>query len=139
MKLKGKIVVVDDNQETLETICQMTKSMKIGEVRGFKSARETYDFLRYSPDVEMVLCDWNMPEKTGLELLRELRREGNLVPFVMITARSDLASVLEARKYGISLYISKPFSMGELQQKILWASRNSDIGIKNLSFADEPR
>ena len=137
MILKGKIVVVDDNPETLETICLMAKSMKIGEVRGFRSAKESYNFVRYSLDVEMILCDWNMPDKTGLELLQDLRKEGNLVPFVMVTARTDLNSVLQARKYGISLYISKPFSMNELQQKILWVTRNSDIGMKNLNFTDD--
>ena len=120
MSAQGKILVVDDNKEMLEIICQMCRSMKIADVEGVTHGAQALAFLAKNPDVQLVLCDWNMPEITGLDVLREIRSKGNLTPFVMITSRNDIDSVLSARKYGVDLYISKPFSTQELQEKVRW-------------------
>lgn len=137
MKTPSKIVVVDDNAETLETICLMIRSMNNAEVSGFTSAEELFETMGPEPDVDLIMCDWNMPDKTGLETLQEIRKDGNLTPFIMVTARNDLDSVLEARKFGVNLYISKPFSLNELHQKIRWVMNKNPLDTSNLAFSDD--
>lgn len=74
-------------------------------------SRETFD---------LVLCDWEMPEMSGLELLQWMRTrpEYREVPFIMITSRGDKDHVIEAVREGVSEYLGKPFSPDGLSRKI---------------------
>lgn len=69
----------------------------------------------------VVFCDWNMPEKDGLEVLKECRANPNLnaVPFVMVTAESEQDKVVQALKAGATDYIVKPIAPAILQKKVL--------------------
>jgi len=84
---------------------------------------------------DLILCDWEMPEMSGLELLQWARRTETYqkTPFIMITSRGDRDHVVEAVKEGVSDYLSKPFSNEQLLQKVLKA-----IG-KKLKLAPPPR
>ena len=70
--------------------------------------------------IDLVLCDWEMPEMSGLELLQWMRQEDNLkkTPFVMITSRSDRKHVVYAVQEGVNEYIGKPFNNEQLLTKI---------------------
>ncbi|WP_196160309.1 response regulator [Reinekea sp. G2M2-21] len=72
---------------------------------------------------DLVLCDWEMPEMSGLELLQWLReyeteREIKKTPFMMVTSRGDKSHVVEAVQSGVSDYIGKPFSSEQLLKKV---------------------
>lgn len=69
---------------------------------------------------ELILCDWEMPGLNGNELLRWLREESPMknVPFIMITAKDDGASILEVMRLGVTDYIVKPFSSETLSEKV---------------------
>jgi len=69
---------------------------------------------------DLVLCDWEMPEMSGLELLQWMRTqpEYRTVPFIMITSRGDKDHVIEAVREGASEYLGKPFSPEGLSRKI---------------------
>lgn len=58
---------------------------------------------------ELVICDWNLPDGPGTRLLEQVRRDNSSTPLVVITGRSDRASVLAVRALKISAFISKPF------------------------------
>ncbi|MBD1550245.1 response regulator [Pseudomonas typographi] len=74
-------------------------------------AREPYD---------LVLCDWEMPEMSGLELLTWLRQQegGKHVPFIMVTSRGDKDNVVQAIHAGVSDYVGKPFTNEQLVAKV---------------------
>jgi len=74
-------------------------------------AREAFD---------LVLCDWEMPEMSGLELLTWCRQQDNLkgMPFVMVTSRGDKENVVQAIQAGVSGYVSKPFTNEQLLTKV---------------------
>jgi len=55
---------------------------------------------------------------TGVELLRQLRTIDPSLPFLMITGRSDVDSVMEAKSSGVTAYIRKPFSSKQLEAKL---------------------
>ncbi len=73
---------------------------------------------QYLPDI--ILCDMMMPEKDGLEVCREIRRQRSTraIPFLMLTARADDETKLTALNAGASDYLSKPFSTAELRLRI---------------------
>ncbi len=70
---------------------------------------------------DLILCDWEMPEMSGLELLQWMRQQPQYekVPFIMITSRGDKDHVVEAVKGGVSEYLGKPFSPEGLSNKII--------------------
>jgi DNA-binding response OmpR family regulator len=70
--------------------------------------------------VDLILCDWEMPEMTGLELLSWCREQDNLktVPFIMVTSRGDKDNVVQAIQAGVSDFIGKPFSNEQLVTKV---------------------
>uniref|UniRef100_UPI0028AC4FF8 response regulator n=1 Tax=Pseudomonas sp. TaxID=306 RepID=UPI0028AC4FF8 len=69
--------------------------------------------------VDLILCDWEMPEMSGLELLTWCREQDNLktTPFIMVTSRGDKDNVVQAIQAGVSDYIGKPFSNDQLITK----------------------
>lgn len=70
--------------------------------------------------VDLILCDWEMPEMSGLELLTWCREQDNLktTPFIMVTSRGDKENVVQAIQAGVSDYIGKPFSNEQLVSKV---------------------
>ncbi|MEQ9545434.1 MAG: response regulator [Marinobacter sp.] len=70
---------------------------------------------------DLILCDWEMPEMSGLELLQWMRQQPQYekVPFIMITSRGDKDHVVEAVREGVSEYLGKPFSPDGLSKKVI--------------------
>ena len=67
---------------------------------------------------DLVMTDWNMPNKTGLELAQDIRGQGSSVPIIMITTEAEKSNVLEAIKAGVNDYLTKPFEVEDLAAKI---------------------
>ena len=69
---------------------------------------------------DLVISDWNMPIKTGQEVLEFIRSNEKTIttPFIMLTARADKDSVINAAKAGVTTYIHKPFNRDDLLYKI---------------------
>ena len=69
---------------------------------------------------DLVMCDWNMPEMPGIELLNEVRSDDQLkeTPFIMVTAEAQKENILEAVKAGVSNYVVKPFTAETVEQKL---------------------
>ncbi|MBS2033121.1 MAG: response regulator transcription factor [Deltaproteobacteria bacterium] len=68
--------------------------------------------------VELVLLDWMLPGTSGLDLLKQLRAEGAMVPVVMLTARDALADRVAALNSGADDYLTKPFAFDELLARV---------------------
>lgn len=68
--------------------------------------------------IDFVLTDWNMPHKTGVELVRDIRAANAAVPIVMITTEAEKARVLEAIQAGVNDYLVKPFTPDGLRAKL---------------------
>ncbi|MBO6809697.1 MULTISPECIES: response regulator [Marinobacter] len=66
----------------------------------------------------LFVIDWSLPDGTGLDVLRKIRAADKNMPVVMVTGRADRDSILKAAHYGISGYISKPFSVEMLHERL---------------------
>jgi two-component system chemotaxis response regulator CheY len=67
---------------------------------------------------DLVLTEWNMASKTGLEVVQAIRAGGAKTPIIMITAEAEKSRVIEAIKAGVNDYVIKPFTPEMLQEKI---------------------
>jgi two-component system chemotaxis response regulator CheY len=67
---------------------------------------------------DLVLTDWNMPGKTGIEVVQEIRAKDAKVPIIMITTEAEKGRVLQAIQAGVSDYLVKPFTAETLREKL---------------------
>jgi len=73
----------------------------------------------FSPgEFDLVLTDWNMPGKNGLEVITEVRKQDQKVPIIMVTTEAEKSRVLEAIQAGVSDYLVKPFTADTLREKL---------------------
>ncbi len=69
-------------------------------------------------DFDLVLTDWNMPRKNGLEVIQEIRKQDPKVTIIMVTTEAEKSRVLEAIQAGVSDYLVKPFTAEMLREKL---------------------
>jgi two-component system, chemotaxis family, chemotaxis protein CheY len=116
---KLKILVVDDQSDMRAMVRGMLSDMGITQIFEASDGREALTFADAAIDmIDVVICDWNMPKLTGIELLRQMRSVMPDLPFLMLTGRGDLDSVAEAKSCGVTAYIRKPFSPANLEIKL---------------------
>jgi len=74
----------------------------------------------FRDNIDFIISDWNMPQMTGIELLRKVRssEEYASTPFLMVTAEAQQENIIEAVQAKVSNYIVKPFTPETLGQKI---------------------
>lgn len=114
-----KILLVEDQNEARAMLRNMLTELGITQIFESQNGREALGFIDSAFDfVDLIICDWNMPKMNGVELLRQLRTVDASIPFLMVTGRSDLESVVEAKSSGVTGYISKPFSPVQLEAKL---------------------
>jgi two-component system chemotaxis response regulator CheY len=68
--------------------------------------------------VSLVLLDWKMPKKTGIEVLQQMRASGRKIPVIMVTSEADKDCVVTAINNGVNDYIVKPINASTVAQKI---------------------
>ncbi len=78
--------------------------------------------------VNLIVSDWNMPNVSGIQLLKIARQRWPGVPFVMMTGNDTVDHAAEAMQLGVFAYILKPFTPAGLRQKIVAAIRRHLAG-----------
>ena len=117
---KLRIMLVEDQPDTSKMIKNMLMELGVTQVYTSPDGQKAMAFMDSADDfVDLIMCDWNMPHVTGIELLRQLRTVYPTLPFLMVTARGDIESVIVAKEAGVSGFIRKPFSLDELKQKLV--------------------
>ena len=117
-----KILVVDD----FSTMRRIVRNLLVD--LGFKTTmiKEGDDgnnalaMLRSMP-FDLVVTDWNMPNMTGIDLLRSIREEERIkaMPVLMVTAENNRAQIVAAAEAGVNGFVVKPFSAATLEEKIV--------------------
>ncbi len=114
-----KILLIDDQNDARAMTRQMLITMGITQIYEASDGREGLSFIDVAPDmIDIIMCDWNMPRMSGIDLLKQLRSVYPKVPFLMVTGRKDMDSIVEAKSNGVSAYIAKPFSPAQLEVKL---------------------
>jgi two-component system chemotaxis response regulator CheY len=111
-------VLIADDSGTMRTIIRRSLEA-VGVTDTAEAADGAQAIAMFKPgQFDLVLTDWNMPGKTGLDVAREIRTQDKQVPIVMITTESEKSRVLEAIQAGVSDYLVKPFTPDSLRSKL---------------------
>ena len=115
---KESILLVDDEELILSSI-QRTLNLSGYRVKALKDGQEALKEFSEDPDeFDLVITDLTMPGMTGLELSRKLQEKRPGIPIVLCTGFNDIISQHEAKSYGITELLLKPFGTGELKKVI---------------------
>jgi two-component system chemotaxis response regulator CheY len=113
------VLLVEDDAFAIKIAQTVLKQLKIPYVSLAKDGAEALDILNAGMQkFDLVISDWNMPEMTGLQLLKAVRIKWPAMPFIMLTGRVSPEFVVQARDHGVDAYVGKPFSPAQLAQKI---------------------
>ncbi|GGB25842.1 response regulator [Tistrella bauzanensis] len=117
--LNMPILIVDDYKTMLRIIRNLLKQLEFNNVDEATDGGMALRKLR-EKKYGLVISDWNMEPMTGLQLLKEVRKDVKLkdTPFIMITAESKTENVLAAKEAGVNNYIVKPFNAETLKMKL---------------------
>lgn len=120
--LEGKrLLIVDDDQTMRALIRRMLARMKITELAEAEGGEQALKQIETAAKpVDLVICDWNMPGMSGMDLFGRVHVLQPGLPFLMLTGRADANSVIAAKQAGIAAYIVKPISPEELRTKIVY-------------------
>lgn len=119
-----RIMIVDDSPAMLTLLQNMLTNMGYLQIVRATDGRSALDKLLRSRTqglpIELLICDWNMPKMSGIEVLRTIRSVSHWVglPFIFVTALSEMSDVCEAIAAGADNYIVKPVDPNVLEKKL---------------------
>jgi len=119
LDLNMKILVVDDMSTMRRIIKNTLKQIGYQNMDEAEDGQQALNKLRQD-SYGFVVSDWNMPNMSGLDLLKAIRQDPALaaLPVMLVTAESKKENILEAIQSGVSNYIVKPFTAETMKEKI---------------------
>ncbi len=114
-----KVLIVDDFATMRKIVRNILKQIGFEDITEAEDGSAALQVLK-NETIGLVVTDWNMPNMTGLDLLRNIRQDPKIgqTPVLMVTAEGLKENVLEAVKAGVNNYVVKPFTAEILQEKI---------------------
>lgn len=117
------ILLVDDDALVRDVVTEYLKDMGFHNITVLSDARQAQKILQGSQQqIKLVLSDWEMPQVTGLSLLKTVRNHPlrQKTKFIMITSQRSMErfKISQAAKFSVDAYVIKPFRIGLLKQKI---------------------
>jgi two-component system KDP operon response regulator KdpE len=116
-----KVLVVDD-EPPIRKLLRMGLGTQGYQTLDAPNAKAALDLLGETPD--LVILDLGLPDMQGLELLRQIRKQREDLPIVVLSSRGDEAAKVEALDLGADDYVTKPFGMDELLARMRAALRH---------------
>ncbi len=133
--MKNKILVIEDDPDinklvsmNLRDMCYEVESCDVGS-RGLEMAM--------NDNFNLIVLDVMLPEMDGLEVCRRLRSADNFTPILMLTARDSEADRVVGLEMGADDYLTKPFSVRELQARVKAMLRRVDMLTKSAQIASK--
>jgi two-component system response regulator MprA len=132
------ILVVDDDQAVRDAL-RRALTVQGYTVQTAADGREALDLLTGNgKSIDLAIVDVLMPRVDGLELTRQLRNQGSVLPILMLTARDQVSDRVSGLEAGADDYLVKPFALEELVARVraLLRRLGSDEAATTLRFAD---
>lgn len=101
-----RVLHVDDEESFLKASKQILQMQGAFQVETASTVEEAMEKMK-EREFEVIVSDYIMPEKSGLEFLKELRESGNKIPFVIFTGKGREEVAIQALNLGADLYINK--------------------------------
>ena len=116
-------LVLEDTLTMREAVVNQLKKMGFtGKILEAEKVQEAKEILK-KEEVSFIISDWNLPDGTGFEFLKEVRAESKYdnTPFLMVTTENGIKEVIDAIKEGASNYLIKPWEEVSFIEKLLYA------------------
>jgi two-component system, NtrC family, response regulator PilR len=133
--MKAKILVVDD-EESIREFLEIMLRKEGYEITLAEDGQKAKDLLQ-KKSFDMIISDLQMPNMTGIELLKYVRQDFPEMLFMMITAFGTTETAVEAMKMGAYDYLTKPFKIDEVRINISNALRSKNLEFENRSLKKE--
>ncbi len=125
-----RLLLAEDEKEMADALEAVLKHNRY-LVDTVSNGTDAYDWIR-NTDYDGVILDIMMPQMSGLEVLERIRREGNPVPVLLLTAKSEVDDKVQGLDLGADDYLTKPFAMKELLARIRAMTRRKPQITANL-------
>jgi two-component system chemotaxis response regulator CheY len=114
-----RALIIDDSRTIRIIIRKILTELGL-EVVEAGNGLEGLNLLQRTPDVDLILVDWNMPEMNGLDFVIAVRadRAYDPVRIMMVTTETEQGQVLRAMEAGVNEYLMKPFTKDVLVAKL---------------------
>ena len=122
-----KILIVDDDQEIAELLEIYVKNEGYEPVVA-SDGREALSKIRTNPDIGLIILDIMMPEMSGTEVLKEVRKD-NSVPILVLSAKSGAMDKIQGLITGADDYVTKPFNPLEVMARVHALLRRAQNGL----------
>jgi two-component system chemotaxis response regulator CheY len=126
-----KFLVVDDFSTMRRIVRNLLKELGFHNVDEAEDGVDALGKLR-SGGYHFVISDWNMPNMTGLDLIKTIRADAVLkdLPVLMVTAEAKKENIIAAAQAGASGYVVKPFTAATLDEKLNKIFKTMEAGVK---------
>ncbi len=133
---RRKILNLDDEESILKTM-EYQLSRKGHTVTTFQHPSKALEFTKKEQDLDLVITDLVLPEKDGLQVLKEVKQINPFIEVIMITGQGTIESAVEAMKQGAYDYITKPFGEGEIPLIVEKVFQMKNLLEENLQLKQE--
>ena len=112
-----KVLLADDSGTMRKIIRRLLEEVGVPSITEAADGAEAIASFK-AGKFDLVLTDWNMPNKSGLEVVREIRATGSTVPIIMITTEAEKDRIADAILAGATDYLVKPFDQRKLRRML---------------------
>jgi DNA-binding NtrC family response regulator len=114
------ILIIDDDTVTLELLQIVLEEITSGEIVCISDSKQALAFVQSEKmgTISLVICDWLMPDVSGIDILAALRKVNTNCPFLMLTANATKELVMDSMRLGATDFIVKPFQTNNLLTKV---------------------
>jgi two-component system chemotaxis response regulator CheY len=119
--LLTQVLVVDDMTTMRKIVMKTLRDIGFSNFKEAADGSQAWEVITSSqPPIGIVISDWNMPNCTGLDLLKRVRADSRFkkLPFMLVTAEAEQHQIMDAVKAGVDQYVVKPFTKESLMDKL---------------------
>ena len=125
----GRILVVDDDPESRDLLCEVLGANGYQQVEAVADGLAAREALARDDDCPIIIADLHMPNEWGLDLLRNLRKQNAKHQIVLMSSFMSTTERKLARDLGAYALLDKPFRLSELLQVVSQLTERNPIGI----------
>lgn len=116
-----KVMVVDDSMTMRRIVMVNLKKAGYSDIIEADNGRAALDILEGGERPGVILLDWNMPEMSGLDLLKKIKADSNLksIPVIMVTSEAEKSAVVQAVQAGAMGYVVKPLTPESFKKNVV--------------------
>lgn len=116
-----RVLIVDDMMTMRKIVKKICTEIGFTDISEAGDGNQAWEVITNAPTpIGLIISDWNMPNCTGLDLLKRIRGDHRFskTPFILVTAEAEKSQVMDALKAGVDQYVVKPFTGEDLMGKL---------------------